>query len=158
MPDAQLHILNRGDHAYIRERLARHDIPPDSIRLEVRDRAGVADAMQHMDAGIFFIKPAYSKISSAPTKLGEFLGCGVPCLSNAGVGDMGTILESEGVGVAMPDFSESTMKASLQRVIELTRDPRIALRCRDVAVRRFSLDDGARAYDKIYSELSPGVA
>jgi hypothetical protein len=34
--------------------------------------------MNSMNAGVFFINPFYSKIASAPTKLGEFLGCGVP--------------------------------------------------------------------------------
>ena len=37
-----------------------------------------------------------AKIASAPTKLAEYLGCGVPCLGNVGVGDMEAILEGEG--------------------------------------------------------------
>ena len=33
------------------------------------------------------------KITSAPTKLAEYLGCSVPCIGNYDVGDMEKILE-----------------------------------------------------------------
>ncbi len=153
IPDARLHILNRGGHAYIHERLNYHQIDPEAVRLEVTDHAGVARAMCQMDAGIFFIKPAYSKTASAPTKLGEFLGCGIPCLGNVGVGDMATILESERVGLALGDFSEVAMRDAIVRLLQLVREPGIQQRCRQVALRYFSLEQGVKAYDQIYQEL-----
>lgn len=153
LPDAHLHILNRGDHAYIRDCLKRHDIPASAVTLESTDRAGVARAMKAMDAGMFFIKPAFSKVASAPTKLGEFLGCGVPCLSNAGVGDMADILHGSSVGVALSDFSESAMREGIRKIVAMIRDPETAKRCRIEALRHFSIDDGVASYDRIYREL-----
>jgi glycosyltransferase involved in cell wall biosynthesis len=153
VPDARLHILNRGDHAYIHERLNHHRIDAEAVRLEVTDHAGVARAMCRMDAGIFFIKQAYSKTASAPTKLGEFLGCGVPCLGNAGVGDMASILEGERVGIALRDFSEAAMRVAIARLLQLVRDPSIQQRCRQVALGHFSLETGVRKYADIYREL-----
>lgn len=153
IPDARLHILSRGDHSYIRERLDVHQIDPEAVRLEVTDHAGVARAMGQMDAGIFFIKQVYSKIASAPTKLGEFLGCGVPCLGNAGVGDMASILESERVGIALGDFSEAAMRDAIARLLQLAREPGIQQRCRQVAVGHFSLETGVQRYADIYCEL-----
>ena len=153
IPDAQLYILNRGDHAYIRERLSVHQIDPEIVRLEVADHAGVAHAMCQMDAGIFFIKQVYSKMASAPTKLGEFLGCGIPCLSNAGVGDMAAILESDRVGIALRDFSDSAMRDAIAHLLQRTRETGIQQRCRQVALRHFSLETGVQRYTDIYSEL-----
>jgi glycosyltransferase involved in cell wall biosynthesis len=153
IPNAKLYILNRGDHAYICERLVYHKVDPQSVRLELADHDGVVRAMGQMDAGIFFIKPVYSKMASAPTKLGEFLGCGVPCLGNAGVGDMAAILENEQVGVALGDFSESAMRDAIVRLLRLARDPGIQQRCRQVALKNFSLDMGAQRYADIYCEL-----
>lgn len=153
VPDARLHILNREAHAYIHERIAALGIDPKAVILEAADQAGVARAMQQMDAGIFFIKPVYSKIASAPTKLGEFLGCGVPCISNAGVGDMAAILVGEGVGVALNGFDEKAMNEGVDKMLELTRSPDIADRCRQAALRHFALDKGVAAYDRIYREL-----
>ena len=153
IPDARLHILNRGDHTYIREQLNHHKVDPESVRLEAADHVGVVRAMCQMDAGIFFIKPVYSKMASAPTKLGEFLGCGIPCLSNAGVGDMAAILEGERVGVALEDFSEASMRDAIARLLQLAREPDIQHRCQQVAIGYFSLETGVQRYADIYDEL-----
>jgi glycosyltransferase involved in cell wall biosynthesis len=154
LPDARLHIINRGGHDYIQERLATLNIDPATVQVEAADHAGVARAMQQMDAGIFFIKPLYSKTASAPTKLGEFLGCGVPCLGNHGVGDMAAILEKEQVGVAVDRFDESAMREAIDQLLQLTQTPGIQARCREVAMRYFSLDQGAARYRAIYDDLS----
>ena len=153
IPDVQLHILNRGDHPYIQERLIAHQVELESVKLEMTDHVGVAHAMCQMDAGIFFIKPAYSKIASAPTKLGEFLGCGVPCISNTGVGDMAAIMESNVVGVAMQDFGEEVMTKGLERLLQLVSEKGIRQRCRQVALDHFSLEKGVQTYADMYSSL-----
>ena len=153
IPDARLYILNRGDHEFIHERLKFHSIDLNSVRLEAADHPEVVVAMNEMDAGIFFIKQVYSKIASAPTKLGEFLGCGIPCLSNVGVGDMAEILESERIGIALRNFNTESMKSAIIKLIELTQEPGIRQRCRQVAIDYFSLEMGAVKYQKIYYEL-----
>jgi len=158
LPKARLHILNRGGHDHIRERMAALNIDPAAVQIEEADHVGVAQAMQQMDAGIFFIKPVYSKTASAPTKLGEFLGCGVPCLGNRGVGDMATILENEKVGVALDRFEESSMRDAINRLLMLTQTPGIHARCREVALRHFSLEQGVQSYNRVYRELDTATA
>lgn len=153
IPNARLHILNRGEHGYIRNRLKYHNIDIEIVRLEATDHIGVVSAMCQMNAGIFFIKQVHSKIASAPTKLGEFLGCGVPCLSNEGVGDMASILEGKQVGVAVNNFDESSMKNAILRLLHLTREPDIKQRCQKVAHDCFSLDIGVDKYSNIYDSL-----
>jgi len=158
LPNARLHILNRGGHDHIRERMAALNIDPAAVQIEEADHVGVAQAMQQMDAGIFFIKPVYSKTASAPTKLGEFLGSGVPCLGNRGVGDMATILENEKVGVALDRFEESSMHDAINRLLMLTQTPGIHARCREVALRHFSLEQGVQSYNRVYRELDTATA
>ena len=153
VPEARLHILNRGDHDYITKRISESGISADSVFLEVADHAGVAKAMQNMDAGIFIIKPAYSKIASAPTKLGEFLGCGVPCLGNANVGDIADIIVGEKVGVVLSSFDADSIRVAVEELVCLTKQEGIQAHCRDVALRYFSLKEGVRSFDRIYREL-----
>jgi glycosyltransferase involved in cell wall biosynthesis len=153
IPNARLHILNRNDHDYILKRLKFHQIDPTSIQLEKAEHGDVASAMNTMDAGVFFIKKAYSKIASAPTKLGEFLGCGIPCIGNSGVGDMANILEKEHVGVAIKDFNEHTMREAVNRIITLSCESDIKQRCRKVAIKHFSLELGVTKYNEIYKSL-----
>jgi glycosyltransferase involved in cell wall biosynthesis len=153
-PEARLLILNRDSHAFIRERLKAHAIPDSAAELKTVDYAGVAGEMARMDAGLFFIRPVFSKTGSAPTKLAEFLGCGVPCLGNAGVGDYAAILEGERVGVAVRDFSPAEKDAAARRLLELAAEPQVRERCVAAAERHFSAEKGAERYDRIYRTLT----
>ena len=152
-PDARWLIVNRNEHGYIRERLAAGGVSMDAVELRTADHSGVPAQMARMHAAVFFIKPVFSKQASAPTKLGEFLGCGIPCLGNAGVGDMAGILEGENVGVALSRFDESSLQHGLEKLIGLTREADIQARCVATAERHFSLDEGVRRYAAIYTKL-----
>ena len=107
-----------------------------------------------MDMGLFFIKPVFSKQASAPTKLGEFLGCGIPCLTNAGVGDMQQILESTETGVCINQFDEPAYQQAYQQMMALCKSSDCAKRCRTAAEQHFSLSGGVQEYAKIYRELT----
>ena len=51
--------------------------------------------MRCAQATLCFILPAFSKRASAPTKLGEMLGCGLPVVANP-IGDVAQILPERG--------------------------------------------------------------
>lgn len=150
MPDAKMYILNRGDHAYIIDRINHFGISRTSVEIDRADYSDVACSMKKMDAGIFFIKPVYSKLASSPTKLAEFLACGIPCVSNTNVGDMEEIIVGEKVGVCADGFSEKTLSECAEKLIQLSQHSDIKKRCRNVAKKYFSLDDGVMEYDSIY--------
>ena len=152
-PDARFLVVNRGEHAYIRERLAAAGVPDCAVELTTATHAEVPRQMARMDAGVFFIKPVFSKQASAPTKLAEFLGCGIPCLGNAGVGDMAGVLEGEGVGVALKSFDEAALTKGLKDLLQLAADPATRARCVAAAQKHFSLDEGVRRYAAVYGEL-----
>jgi glycosyltransferase involved in cell wall biosynthesis len=156
-PDARFLIVNRGEHVYIRERLTAAGIPDMAIELTSATHAEVPLQMARMDAGIFFIKPVFSKQASAPTKLAEFLGCGIPCLGNAGVGDMAEVLEGEQVGVALKTFDEAAMTEALLQFLQLVADPATSGRCVAAAQRHFSLDEGVARYTGVYEQLKSAL-
>jgi len=153
VPDARLHIINKGGHDYINECLNNAGIDKNSVLLETRDHLGVVHAMQSMDVGLFIIKPLYSKIASMPTKLGEFLGCGVPCICNIGVGDMADIVNDRGVGVVLNSFDKNEKKESILHLLKLIKDPTVKNRCRETALDYFSLEAGVDLYNSIYNSL-----
>jgi glycosyltransferase involved in cell wall biosynthesis len=156
-PDCRLLIVNRREHTYIRERLLAGGIDPASVTLRSAEHTEIPALLRTLHASVFFIKPVFSKQASAPTKLAELLGCGVPCLGNAGVGDMADVLDGEGVGVAVPDFTPKTLHDGLQRLLALAGQTDIRARCRAAAERHFSLDAGVAAYAGVYRALTePG--
>jgi glycosyltransferase involved in cell wall biosynthesis len=152
-PNARFLIVNRNEHDYIRERLEAGGVPLEAVELRSTDHAEMPQLMLRMTASVFFIKPAYSKKASAPTKLGELLGCGIPCLSNAGVGDMADIIEGERVGVALKSFDEVALLTGLKAFLKLAEDPSTRMRCVAAAVKHFSLDEGVARYRSIYERL-----
>ena len=157
-PDARLLIVNRGEHAYIRERLTGAGVPEAAVELTSATHTEVPGLMARMDAGIFFIKPVFSKQASAPTKLAEFLGCGVPCLGNAGVGDMADVLEGEVVGIVLRSFDSAALYQGLSELLALAALPQTSERCRAAAHKHFSLQEGVRRYSLIYAQLEGGAA
>lgn len=151
--DARLLIVNRGQHDFIRKELALAGVPDEAFDIETADHADVPGIVAKMHAGIFFYRPSFSRAACAPTKLGEFLGCGIPCMANAGVGDMAEVLEGEQVGAALKAFDEESLIGGLHEIVKLARDPAARVRCVAAAHRYFSLDEGVRRYEAIYREL-----
>lgn len=152
-PDARLLIVNRGEHALIRGKLKAGGVDPADFELREADPVEIPGLMARMDATTFFIKPVFSKQASAPTKLGEFLGCGIPCLANAGVGDMAGILREDRVGVAVDSMDEASLRQGVEALLLLCAESGVRARCVESAQRRFSLEEGVRRYAAIYRSL-----
>lgn len=153
-PNARLLIVNRNQHDYIRKCLSSAHLPPEWVELRSASHMEVPAIMSSMSAGIFFYKPSYSRVACSPTKLGEFLACGIPCLSNAGVGDMAAILQKEEVGVAVGAFEPGVLDAAIGRLLEIAEDPSARARCVRAARIHFSLAEGVKRYEAIYSALA----
>lgn len=153
-PDARMLIVNRNEHRYLTDTLTRAGIPASTYEIIAAEHRDVPALVRQMTVGAAIIKPSYSKIASAPTKLAEYLGCGVPCVGNTKVGDMEATLEGERVGVALTDFSDADHASGAQRMLDLLADPDLAARCAATAERLFSLDVGVAAYREIYASLT----
>ena len=153
-PDARLLIVNRDEQQGIHLQANALGIDPSAMEIAAADHRDMPRLISRMSAGMALIKPVYSKIASAPTKLAEYLGCGVPCLGNTGVGDMADILESRRTGVALPGFSQDQMREGMCRLLALTEQADLQQRCRNVATELFSLDVGVASYAAIYDRLS----
>ena len=152
-PDSNFLIINKNEHDYINQELHKADIPEKNVQLISSGYEEVPYFINQMDAAIFFIKPVFSKQSSSPTKLAEILGCGIPCLSNEGVGDMSSILTKNKTGITIKDFSSRSLEKGIKQLMSLTREPDIVSRCLLTAKEHFSLENGVRDYKAIYSVL-----
>ena len=152
-PLAKILIINRGEHKFIQESLVNQGISLDLVEIRSAKHDEIPCLIKSMSAAVFFLKPLFSKQAAAPTKLGELLASGIPCLTNAGVGDMGNIIRNGGVGVAINGFSNSAIEDGVNELIELTKQEDIIEKCRKTAELNFSLEDGIKSYAKIYKSL-----
>lgn len=116
-----------------------------ATRTEVPAYIGVSDVM------LSFIKPAYSKLASSPTKLAEAHACGVPAICNPGIGDVDSQMERLSAG-ALVDPGD---QVSVERVISLLDTIRAnggqPLRAR--AMRMLDLGVAAAAYRQVYDAV-----
>ena len=152
-PLAKLKIVNRNDHILINKKLNAHGIESEVVELISCDYPQVPLQMWGIDLGIFFYEWRKANVSSVPTRMGEFLACGVPCLSDeSGVGFL-NILEKESVGVVLRSLELSEINDAALRAVNLALENDIALKCSEVARRHFSLEIGVANYERIYSEL-----
>jgi glycosyltransferase involved in cell wall biosynthesis len=152
-PDARMLIVNQHQHQHIQNVLERHGIDASAYELVPAAREQVPALIGRMTIGMALIKPAFSKISSCPTKLAEYLACGVPCVGNPGVGDVAETLTRNRVGVVVDNGLDADLDRAADAMLALSADPDLARRCRETAEREFSLVEGARAYDAIYRKL-----
>lgn len=153
MPNGRILIVNRNEHDLIRHYLSKEGVSLDAVELTSANYEDMPLLINRMDASVFYIKQTFSKQASAPTKLAELLGCGVPCLSNFGVGDMADILIDENVGVAIDQFDDQTLLNGLNQIMQLTKDPALQTRCVYTANKYFSLDHGVEMYSGIYDAI-----
>lgn len=145
---AKLYIINKSEHDLIRSYLKNETF---DFELQSMSHDEVAGFMPDFDVGLFFIRPFYSKKASAPTKLAEFLACGVPVVTTD-VGDVGRLLRDSGVAVILESGMSDNISASA--AISLARNPQTRSLCREVAEKHFSLEKGTEELAKIYLRLS----
>jgi glycosyltransferase involved in cell wall biosynthesis len=109
------------------------------------------------DVSISFIRACYSKLSSSPTKIAEYLASGLPVVCNTGVGDLNELIDTDRVGVLISEFTPEAYERALAELATLRRDANLPERCRSSARRRFDLAAvGGTRYRRLYRRLMEG--
>jgi glycosyltransferase involved in cell wall biosynthesis len=106
------------------------------------------------DVALSFIKPTFSKRSSSPTKIAEYLAGGVPIVFNSGVGDLDEMLGGEKVGAIVHNFTLEEYRKALQEIEILAQDADLQTRCEKIAEKYFALEQvGGVKYRILYKRL-----
>jgi glycosyltransferase involved in cell wall biosynthesis len=104
--------------------------------------------------GLCTVRPSFSKLASAPTRVAEYLAAGMPLAVLAGVGDLDQLVADEQVGVALDGSDPVSIRAGADRLRSISQDPDARWRCREVARRWFSLEHGIESYLRLYRQLT----
>ncbi len=100
---------------------------------------------------LFFIKPAYSKKASSPTKMGELMSMGIPFITNSGVGDIDSLVNQYKTGIVIKDQTETAYREAIKSIPALLEQDTEIIR--NVAKTKYSLDFGVASYYNIYNQL-----
>lgn len=96
-----------------------------------------------------------SLAAAMPTKIAEFLACGRPMVVNKGLGDMDEFIQEFDAGVIL-DGSKTNLIDSASKLTNLISDPETPLRCRALAEKYFSMNNGSKKYLDLYSQMLKG--
>jgi glycosyltransferase involved in cell wall biosynthesis len=122
----------------------------DSIIVESASFAEVPAYLARANASIFFIKPAFSKIASSPTKMAECWAMNLPIITNSGIGDNDFYFKQKKGGVLIDNFTEVDYRKALNDYLTLTSSKQ---NFRDIAVTYFNTEDAVSAYKNIYKNI-----
>lgn len=147
-------ILTQSDREMVRRKLVLQGISEKDFLIEKVSPAEVPKYLKAADAAISFIKACYSKQSSSPTKIAEYLASGLPVISNAGVGDLDTLIGGERVGIILKGFSENDYDEALTGIDKILNDKNLSQHCRRIAHQKFDLEEVAgKSYRRLYRRL-----
>lgn len=154
-PELLFLIVTQADPAPMLRELERCGIGPADYRVLRSEPEEIGRYLAAADIGLSFVKPCFSKISSSPTKVGEYLAAGLPVVSTAGIGDVDALLRDNAVGALVEDLSAPGYEAAVRTIASLRQDPALAQRCAAVARENLSLREvGIPRYDALYRHLA----
>lgn len=155
IPDLLFVVVTQADREPALKALAARGIGEADFRITSSPPGEIGRYLAAADAGISFIRPCLSKISSSPTKIGEYLGAGLPVVSGTGIGDVDELLSADGTGVLVHEFADAAYRDAARRMAELIADPGTRESCRQLAHRELSLDEvGIPRYERVYERLA----
>ncbi len=149
--DARASIVTRDDHDRILEVAREAGVDPGDVEVRAACPREMPALLARMDVGVMFYAP---DIGRAPTRLGEFLAAGVPVVGNTGIGDLGRLIKSYGVGVVVNDvLSPSALAEAARELLDHYDRILAAGSCRYAAEDYFSAEQGAEKYRRIYQDV-----
>ncbi len=108
------------------------------------------------DLALSFIQSCFSKQGSSPTKVAEYLACGLPVVLNGDIGDQADLAVEHDACLVLPTLEASRLEAAAARALPLARRPaeERAILGRRVAERYFGLEGvGVSRYETLYRQI-----
>ena len=154
-PEAFFLWLTQSNRQRLEDLMRSRGIDGRDYKIVASAPSDVSGYLAAADVGLAFIKPCFSKLASSPTKYAEYLGCGLPLIINAGVGDSDALVREHKAGVLIDEFAETDYLKAIEQLTSLTRQPEETRpRMRLIAEKLFDLETvGVEAYLRLYQRV-----
>lgn len=153
-PDVFTIVLTQRDLEKVKQTLQNKGLSEKEFLIKSVSPREVPNYLIASDVAISFIKACYSKQSSSPTKIAEYLAAGLPVISNSGVGDLDALIENNKVGVILEGFDRESYSKALENTNDLLQDTNLKQHCQKIADEQFDLETVAgERYRRIYKKL-----
>ena len=147
-------FLTQSDPALVEPQLRAKGLGSDFLVTKVAPE-NIAGYLCAADLGLSFVRSSYATQSRSPTKIPEYLACGLPIIANSGVGDVDDLILTAKVGALVNEMESDDYVRALNDIRDLGD---ISDRCRETARRGFDLETvGGVRYRRLYARLLDGV-
>lgn len=147
-------ILTQSAPEIMADKLIERGLSGDDFVVKKVSHHDIPRYLSASDTAISLIQTCFSKQSSSPTKIAEYLASGLPVISTRGIGDLDELIKTDQVGALLTDFTKESYAESLRRINELKENENLAEICKLSAERRFDLEKvGGRRYLSLYRRL-----
>jgi glycosyltransferase involved in cell wall biosynthesis len=116
------------------------------------NRSQVPQYLSIANFSIYFIKQAYSKKASSPTKTGEIMAMGIPIVTNSGIGDSDKIIRDSNAGILIEGFNENLYNLAIDKMEDVIYNYQTIVSTN--ATDYFSLERGVKLYNHVYQKLN----
>jgi len=115
----------------------------------------VPDYISAADIGLSAVPSFPSQKFRSPTKVAEYLLCGIPYITCAGVSEDDIIAKENNVGVVLPDFSDVSLNNACDEIIKFVEENKNILRekCRKTGLSYRAKSNIDQTLNKIFSEI-----
>jgi len=147
-------ILTQSAPEIMTERLKKRGFSEKDFIVKKIPHLEIPKYLSAADIAVSFIKPCFSKLSSSPTKIAEYLASGLPIITNNGVGDVAEQIKADKTGAVVENFSRESYLKALVEIENLQKMPNLSENCRQSAQARFDLEKiGGAKYRLLYKKL-----
>jgi hypothetical protein len=157
---ASIHFVNEGDHEPLARAVTAAGVAPEQVKIFAAKHAEVPQLLGNYDCGLFFCETSPWRRVCSPTKLGEYLGAGLPVIALPGI----DVIDRYAVTtpcVTTIDAAELTCgldETTAARVSAFIRSADVARQCQELARRDFDLSIAGDRYVALYEDTQRFVA
>lgn len=149
--NARFLVITASDRNIVETSARKAGVPMEAVRVVKADRKDVPLYLSLGQFSLVFYKENFSRKGCSPTKLGELMGLGIPCICSPNIGDTTEIVRESDSGIALESLDPSEYRNALEGI----RDTQFAEkeRIRENAWKYFDLNDGISKYVGVYNQL-----
>lgn len=152
-PTALFEIVTLDNYETVKTKIDPENKLEGRLKIYSKHPEEMPNVLHKHNLSIMFFSDGLSKLGSAPTRMAEALGSGLPIVINEGVGDTSNIIRENNVGVIIKDNDQKSIEEAFEKLLILLKDPNLNIRCRKTAEKLFSLEYGTNLYKKIYEKI-----
>ena len=126
----------------------------DILITQASSRETMASYLSSADVGLSFRYPFPSTAGCSPVKNGEYLACGLPVVTPAGIGDYSDLISRSRTGIVLEGLNKPAYRKAASGLRELLGDPHLRRRCRETGRSQVGLSEVVvPRYLEVYRDL-----